>query len=182
MSRVGKMPVEIPSGVTVTIDDSKVSASGPKGQLEVMLLPGIKVEQKDGQLIVSRNVDTAENRARQGLVRALSANIVEGVSKGFERKLEINGVGYRVQAQGQELKFNLGYSHEVVYKLQAGVAAAIEQNVITITGADKQLVGQTAAEIRALRKPEPYKGKGIKYSDEHIIRKSGKSGKEAGGA
>lgn len=182
MSRVGKMPITIPGGVTATIDGHKLTVTGSKGTLETPILPGIKVESTEGQLVVSRQSDTAENRARQGLIRSLAANMVEGVSQGFEKKLEINGVGYRVQAQGQDLKFNLGYSHEIVYNLPAGITAVAEQNIITISGSDKQKVGQVAAEIRALRKPEPYKGKGIKYVDEQIIRKSGKSGKEGAGA
>jgi large subunit ribosomal protein L6 len=127
---------------------------------------------------VGRANDEAENRARHGLMRSLVNNMVSGVSQGFEKKLEINGVGYRVQPQGADLKFNLGFSHDVIYKLPSTVQAKVEQNNITISGSDKQQVGQIAAEIRALKKPEPYKGKGIKYADERIIRKSGKSGKE----
>jgi large subunit ribosomal protein L6 len=152
MSRVGKQPIQIPSGVTITVDDSKISVNGSKGSLEQMALPG--------------------------LMRTLLNNMVVGVSKGFEKKLEINGVGYRVAMQGADLKFNLGFSHDVIYKVPQGINVAIEQNILTVSGIAKQQVGQVAAEIRALKKPEPYKGKGIKYVDERIIRKSGKSGKE----
>lgn len=178
MSRIGKQPINLPSGVNVSIDDQKIAISGPKGNLEQFNLPGIKVVQTDNELKVERANDEAANRARHGLMRSLLNNMVTGVSQGFEKKLEINGVGYRVQQQGADLKFNLGFSHDVVYKVPAGVSVAIDQNVITLTGIDKQQVGQVAAEIRALKKPEPYKGKGIKYADERIIRKSGKSGKE----
>lgn len=178
MSRIGKQPIEVPSGVTVEIDDSFITVNGSKGSLKQFTMPGVSVAQQDNQVIISRVNDEAANRARHGLMRSLVNNMVVGVSKGFEKKLEINGVGYRVQTQGSDLKFNLGFSHDVIYKVPQGVQVNIEQNVITLTGIDKQQVGQIAAEIRALKKPEPYKGKGIKYVDERIIRKSGKSGKE----
>ncbi len=178
MSRVGKMPITIPGGVTVAVDNDKIQVNGPKGSLEQAAMPGINVSQKENDLVVERSDDERQTRAKHGLMRSLLDNMVTGVSQGFEKKLEINGVGYRVQQQGADLKFNLGLSHDVVYKVPAGVQAAVEQNVITISGISKQLVGQVAAEIRALKKPEPYKGKGIKYADERIIRKSGKSGKE----
>jgi len=178
MSRVGKQPITIPSGVTITVDDDKVTVNGSKGSLEQFTMPGIRVKQEEGSLLVERENDERQNRSRHGLMRSLINNMVTGVSQGFEKKLEINGVGYRVALQGTDLKLNLGFSHDVIYKLPQGVAAAVEQNVITISGISKQQVGQVAAEIRALKKPEPYKGKGIKYADERIIRKSGKSGKE----
>lgn len=178
MSRVGKMPVTIPQGVTVTVDGGVIKVVGPKGNLEAPLLGGIKIVVEDGIAEVKRGNDEALQRARHGLMRAILANMVVGVSEGFEKKLEINGVGYRVLAQGSDLKFSLGFSHDIDYKLPDGVSAAVEQNVITISGIDRQKVGQSAAEIRALKKPEPYKGKGIKYQGEHILRKSGKSGKE----
>jgi large subunit ribosomal protein L6 len=178
MSRIGKQPITIPSGVTVMADSQTVSVSGPKGNLQQPVLKGIGLQQNESVLSVTRQDDEAQTRARHGLMRSLIDNMVTGVSKGFEKKLEINGVGYRVQTQGADLKFNLGFSHDVMYKIPAGIQAGIEQNVITISGIDKQQVGQVAAEIRALKKPEPYKGKGIKYADERIIRKSGKSGKE----
>jgi large subunit ribosomal protein L6 len=178
MSRIGKQPITVPSGVTITVDEDKVTVNGSKGSLEQFTMPGIKIKQEENQLIVERENDERANRSRHGLMRSLVNNMVTGVSQGFEKKLEINGVGYRVQQQGMDLKFNLGFSHDVIYHIPAGITAAVEQNVITISGIDKQQVGQVAAEIRALKKPEPYKGKGIKYSDERIIRKSGKSGKE----
>jgi large subunit ribosomal protein L6 len=178
MSRVGKQPIKVPGGVTVTVDQDFVTVNGSKGSLQQPMLPGIKVAQEEDSVVVTRQNDEAVNRARHGLMRSLVNNMVNGVSQGFEKKLEINGVGYRVQQQGQDLKFNLGFSHDVIYKVPQGIQIAIEQNVITVSGIDKQQVGQVAAEIRALKKPEPYKGKGIKYVDERIIRKSGKSGKE----
>jgi large subunit ribosomal protein L6 len=178
MSRIGKLPIQVPSGVTVEVDNDFITVNGPKGSLKQFTLPGIKVALQDDQVLVTRVNDEAENRARHGLMRSLVYNMISGVSQGFEKKLEINGVGYRVQPQGADLKFNLGFSHDVIYKLPSTVQAKVEQNTITISGSDKQQVGQIAAEIRALKKPEPYKGKGIKYSDERIIRKSGKSGKE----
>lgn len=178
MSRVGKLPISIPSGVTVEVDKDFITVNGPKGSLKQFTVPGVNISVEDGQVVVARINDEKENRARHGLIRALINNMVTGVSQGFEKKLEINGVGYRVQPQGTDLKFNLGLSHDVIYKVPESVQAKIEQNTITISGSNKQQVGQVAAEIRSLKKPEPYKGKGIKYSDERIIRKSGKSGKE----
>jgi len=178
VSRVGKQPIKVPSGVTITVDNNRVAVSGPKGNLEQASFKGISVTQDGDTLSVLRQNDERQIRARHGLMRSLVNNMVTGVSQGFEKKLEINGVGYRVQQQGTDLKFNLGFSHDVIYKVPQGIQAAVEQNVITISGINKQQVGQVAAEIRALKKPEPYKGKGIKYADERIIRKSGKSGKE----
>jgi large subunit ribosomal protein L6 len=141
-------------------------------------MPGITVKQEGEELIVTRANDEPKVRARHGLMRALLNNMVTGVSQGFSKKLEINGVGYRVAAQGADLKLNLGFSHDVMYKIPQGVSAEVQQNTITVSGIDRQQVGQVAAEIRALKKPEPYKGKGIRYEGERIIRKSGKSGKE----
>lgn len=178
MSRIGKLPIKIESGVTITVDDAFVKVEGPKGKLEQFRVPGIKIEQKDGEIIVTRENDERENRSRHGLMRSLIQNMVTGVTKGFEKQLEVNGVGFRVALAGQDLKMNLGFSHEVVYRLPDYVKAEVKQNLITISGINKQQVGQVAAEIRALKKPEPYKGKGIKYVDEKIIRKSGKSGKD----
>ncbi len=178
MSRIGKQPIPIPSGVTITVDPDFVTVVGPKGTLKQFTMPGVIVEVQDGQAVVTRINDEATNRAKHGLMRSLVNNMVVGVSKGFEKKLEINGVGYRVNLQGTDLKFNLGFSHDVIYKLPQGITAITEQNTITVNGIDKQQVGQVAAEIRALKKPEPYKGKGIKYVGERILRKSGKSGKE----
>ena len=178
MSRVGKLPIAIPSGVTITVDDSEITINGSKGSLKQFTMPGITVKQEGEEVLVTRANDEAVNRAKHGLMRALVNNMVVGVSQGFSRKLEINGVGYRAAMQGTDLKLNLGYSHDVIYKVPAGVTASIEQNIVTVNGISKQQVGQVAAEIRALRKPEPYKGKGIKYVGERLIRKSGKSGKD----
>lgn len=179
MSRIGKMPIRLPNGVTVTVDKDNVKVNGSKGSLSQSTMPGIKIAVTDYQIEVERENNERHNRSKHGLMRTLIRNMVTGVSQGFEKKLEINGVGYRVTLQGTDLKFNLGFSHEVVYKVPAGITVSVEQNIISISGIDKQQVGQVAAEIRALKKPEPYKGKGIKYVEEHLIRKSGKSGKEA---
>ena len=178
MSRVGKLPIDVPSGVTITIDPDTITVAGSKGTLKQFTMPGVTVSQEGAQIVVVRENDEPKNRAKHGLMRALVNNMVTGVSKGFTKQLEINGVGYRVALAGTGLKMNLGFSHEVNYALPQGVTATVEGNVITITGHDKQQVGQVAAEIRALKKPEPYKGKGIKYVGERIIRKSGKSGKD----
>jgi large subunit ribosomal protein L6 len=178
MSRVGKLPIAIPSGVTITIDPSEITIAGSKGTLKQFTMDGITVKQEGEEIVVARANDEPKIRAKHGLMRALLNNMVQGVSQGFSKKLEINGVGYRVAAQGADLKLNLGFSHDVIYKVPQGVNTAVEQNTITVSGIDKQQVGQVAAEIRALKKPEPYKGKGIKYEGERIIRKSGKSGKD----
>lgn len=178
MSRVGKLPIKLENGVTITVDNDAITANGPKGTLSQFTMPGIIVKQDGDEILVTRESDIAEHRAKHGLMRTLVSNMITGVSKGFEKKLEINGVGYRVALAGNQLKMNLGFSHEVVYTLPHGVTATVEQNTITISGISKQQVGQVAAEIRALKKPEPYKGKGIKYVGERIIRKSGKSGKD----
>lgn len=178
MSRVGKLPIKVPSGVTITVDPAHITVAGSKGTLTQFTMPGITVQQDAQDLIVGRQNDEAQNRARHGLMRALLNNMVIGVSEGFEKTLEINGVGFRVSLAGSDLKMNLGYSHQVVYTLPAGVNAEVKQTTVKLSGISKQQVGQVAAEIRALRKPEPYKGKGIKYADERILRKSGKSGKD----
>lgn len=178
MSRVGKLPIAIPSGVTITIDPSEITVAGGKGTLKQFTMPDITVKQEGEEVIVTRANDEPKVRSKHGLMRALINNMVVGVSEGFSKKLEINGVGYRVALQGTDLKMNLGFSHEVIYHLPQGVEAKVEGTNITISGISRQQVGQVAAEIRALKKPEPYKGKGIKYEDERIIRKSGKSGKD----
>lgn len=178
MSRIGKLPIDIPSGVTITVDNDTITVNGSKGTLTQFTMPGISVSQEGNQVLVTRQDDEAPNRAKHGLMRALINNMVIGVSAGFSKQLELNGVGYRVSLAGQGLKLNLGFSHEVNYPLPPGITASVEQNVITISGVSKQQVGQAAAEIRALKKPEPYKGKGLKYVGERIIRKSGKSGKD----
>ncbi len=178
MSRVGKLPIAIPIGVTITVDDAEITVSGSKGTLTQFTMPEITVTQENGIVTVSRANDMPKVRAKHGLMRALINNMVIGVSTGFTRKLELNGVGYRVAVQGSNLKLSLGFSHEVIFSIPAGVNVAVDQNIMTVSGSSKQQVGQVAAEIRALKKPEPYKGKGIKYDDERIIRKSGKSGKD----
>lgn len=178
MSRIGKLPIPVPSGVTITVDPDFVTVVGPKGTLKQFTMPGVTVTVDGDQAVVTRENDEPHNRGKHGLMRTLVNNMVVGVTQGFSKKLEINGVGFRVNLQGADLKFNLGFSHDVFYKLPQGITAKVEQNTITVEGIDKQQVGQVAAEIRALKKPEPYKGKGIKYVGEHIIRKSGKSGKD----
>lgn len=178
MSRVGKQPIPIPSGVTITTSTDEITVAGSKGTLKQFVMPDITVKQEGDELVVTRANDQPKIRAKHGLMRALLNNMVTGVSQGFSKKLEINGVGYRVAQQGTNLKLNLGFSHDVIYKVPAGTTTVIDQNTITVSGTSRQQVGQVAAEIRALKKPEPYKGKGIKYENERLIRKSGKSGKE----
>ncbi len=178
MSRIGKQPITIPTGVTITVDADLITVAGSKGTLSQATLEGVTVTVADGVATVTRINDEPKNRAKHGLMRTLVNNMVVGVTTGFSKQLEINGVGYRVAAQGTNLKLNLGFSHDVIFAIPTGITAGIEQNVITISGIDKQQVGQVAADIRKLKKPEPYKGKGIKYVGERIIRKSGKSGKE----
>ncbi len=178
MSRIGKLPIKVPAGVTITVDDDNIVVTGSKGTLSQFTMPGITVKQEGDEVIVTRIDDQPEHRAKHGLMRSLVNNMIEGVSKGFSKKLVITGVGYRVALAGSDLKMNLGFSHEVVFKVPAGVTATVEQMTITISGHDKQQVGQVAAEIRKLKKPEPYKGKGIAYEGERILRKSGKSGKD----
>ena len=179
MSRVGKLPIKVPTGVTITVDKNAIKVSGPKGNLEQFTMLGIEVKQENDEIVVSRRSDEPEIRSKHGLMRALIANMVTGVTDGFSKELEVNGVGFRVALSGNTLKLNIGYSHEITYELPEGITAEVKQTNIKVSGISKQKVGQVAAEIRALRKPEPYKGKGIKYVDERIIRKSGKSGKEA---
>lgn len=178
MSRVGKQPIPVPGGVTITVDDAEITVNGSKGSLKQFTMPSISVKQEGEELLVTRANDEPKIRAKHGLMRALLNNMVVGVSQGFSKKLEINGVGYRVALAGTDLKMNLGFSHDVIYKIPQGITATVEQNTITISGIDRQQVGQVAAEIRTLKKPEPYKGKGIKYEGERLIRKSGKSGKD----
>jgi len=178
MSRVGRMPIQVPSGVTIALDPDTITVNGTKGSLSQFTMPDITVTQEGDQLLVKRANDLPKVRARHGLMRALLNNMVNGVSQGYSKKLEINGVGYRVAMAGTDLKLNLGFSHDVQYKIPTGITATIEQNTITVSGISRQQVGQVAAEIRKLKKPEPYKGKGIKYEGERILRKSGKSGKD----
>ena len=177
MSRIGKLPIQIPSGVTITVDSDVINVEGSKGKLVVPHLSDVTVTVEDGVASVVRKDDQKIAKSQHGLQRALLNNAVDGVTKGFEKKLEVNGVGFRVNGGGSEIEMALGFSHPVKYKAQEGVQLAVEKMTITVTGIDTQKVGQTAAEIRSLKKPEPYKGKGIKYADETILRKAGKAGK-----
>jgi large subunit ribosomal protein L6 len=178
MSRIGLSPITVPSGVDVTIKGNAITVKGPKGQLERVLPEGITVEQNDGELRVSRSNDQREVKALHGLVRSLLANMVQGVTQGYEKNLEIHGVGYRAQKQGNDIELSVGYSHTVKKSAPSGIEFDVPQPTrITVRGIDKELVGQTAAEIRAIKKPEPYKAKGIRYEGEHIIRKGGKAAK-----
>lgn len=175
MSRTGKKPVPPVSGVSVTINGRTVSAKGPKGELSLQLMDNVKVEQDNGALVVSPANDSREARAAWGTTRALIQNMVTGVSAGFEKKLAIQGVGYRAAMQGKDVKLSLGFSHEVVYQAPQGITLAVPAPTeIVITGIDKQQVGQVAAEIRGWRPPEPYKGKGVRYAGEQVFRKEGK--------
>jgi large subunit ribosomal protein L6 len=175
MSRVGKKPVAVPSGVTANIEGQTVKVKGPKGALQVVLHGDVSATLEGGSVRVDPRNDTQQARAMWGTYRALVAKLIEGVTKGYERKLEINGVGYRASLQGKNLQLQLGYAHDIVYPIPEGVAIAVPKPTeIVITGIDAQKVGQAAAEIRAFRKPEPYKGKGVRYSGEFIFRKEGK--------
>ena len=178
MSRIGKLPVAIPSGVDVTLNDGSVAVKGPKGQLQQHILPVITVTIEDGKVVVARKSDDKPGRSAHGLTRTLINNMIEGVTKGFRKSLELQGVGYRVNKAGNDLNFSLGYSHPVVYKAPQGIAFAVEGTTkVHVDGIDKQRVGQVAAEIRNLRPPEPYKGKGIRYAGEVVRKKLGKAGK-----
>lgn len=175
MSRVGKRPVAVPSGVTATVDGQTIKMKGPKGQLQFVVHDDVEVKLENGQVKVNPRVETNRARALYGTARAQVANLVEGVTKGFEKKLEITGVGYRAAMQGKNLQLALGYSHDVVYAIPEGITITVPKPTeITVTGSDIQRVGQVAAEIRAYRPPEPYKGKGVKYVGEFIFRKEGK--------
>ncbi|HCC22740.1 TPA: 50S ribosomal protein L6 [Candidatus Falkowbacteria bacterium] len=176
MSRVGKNPITVPAGVTVTIGDRQIQVKGPKGELTEKIHPDVIVTQKDQELLVTvKDENEQANRALWGLFRSLINNLVKGVTDGFSKQLEINGVGYRAEMRGADLILNLGFSHPVEFKLPESIKVVVEKNVLTISGSDKQLVGQVAANIRKIRKPEPYKGKGIKYVGEEIRRKVGKA-------
>lgn len=177
MSRIGKQPVPVPSGVTVEFSDSQISVKGPKGTLARDLPPHVGVRQEDGHVVVSRDDDGRTARAMHGLTRSLIQNMITGVSAGFSKTLDIVGVGYRVESKKEYLIFTLGYSHPIYYEIPEGIEAKIESPTrLTISGTDRERVGKTAAEIRSFRPPEPYKGKGVKYADETIRRKEGKSG------
>ena len=179
MSRIGRLPVVVPSGVDITIEGQDVAVKGPKGALSLTISEPITIERgDDGSLSIARPDDERRNKSLHGLTRTLVANMVAGVTEGFERKLEIVGVGYRVQAKGKDLEFALGFSHPVLVAAPDGITFAVESPTkFSVTGIDKQQVGQVAANIRKLRKPEPYKGKGIRYAGEHVRRKVGKAGK-----
>lgn len=177
MSRIGKKPIAVPKGVQIAVKGDQVEIQGPKGKLGMTVHELCSVAVGDGSIVVRRGAEHRTAKALHGLTRALVANMVRGVSEGFDRRLEIVGIGYRVQLSGRNLTFNLGYSHPVVFAVPDGVQAEVEkQTIITLRGVDKQLIGQTAAQIRSLRRPDPYKGKGIRYSDEVVRRKAGKTG------
>ncbi len=180
MSRIGRLPVSIPDGVTVSIDGAAVGVKGPLGEASITVPELLSVEQADGAVVVARANDGREARSLHGLNRVLIANAVHGVSTGFTRSLEINGVGFRAELRGDTILFNLGFSHPILFQLPEGITAKIDkQTAITLSGSDRQLIGQTAAQIRELRPPEPYKGKGIKYAEERVRRKAGKAGAAA---
>jgi large subunit ribosomal protein L6 len=175
MSRIGKAPITLPDKVSVALTAETISVKGPKGQLSIPTNPLVEVKQEDKAVVCTRVDDSKKARSAHGLMRALTANMVTGVSEGFTRALEINGVGYRAEAKGKTLLLNLGYSHPIEYALPEGITAKVEKNIITIEGIDKQLLGKAAADIRGFRPPEPYKGKGIKYVEERLLRKVGKA-------
>ncbi len=178
MSRIGKLPVQIPGGVKIALQGTNIKVEGPKGKLQRDLPEKVNIVMENDAVVVTPLSPDAKDRSVQGLTRTLVANMVEGVTNGFEKILEINGVGYRADLKGDVLNLALGYSHPIEYKLPQGISAEVEkQTKITVRGIDKELVGATAAKIRSFRAPEPYKGKGIKYADERIIRKAGKTGK-----
>ena len=175
MSRIGKMPVTVPNGVEVSVADDMITVKGPKGELQQALLSHVAISQEDGTVTIERKGDEKVARAQHGLTRALVQNMVTGVTEGFQKQLEVNGVGFKVNLSGKTLKMALGFSHDVNFTAPDAVELAVDGNIITVKGSNKQQVGQVAAEIRALKKPEPYKGKGIKYVDEYIVRKAGKA-------
>jgi len=175
MSRIGKRPIEVPAGVTVSVDPGRVSVAGPLGTLQQDVPQRMEIAQEEGVVTVTRPTERGEDRALHGLTRTLIANMVEGVTKGFEKRLEIQGVGYRAQLKGTDLELNVGYSHPVTVKPRTGITFEVPAPTqVVVKGTDKQVVGQTAAEIRKIRPPEPYKGKGIRYEGEFVRRKVGK--------
>lgn len=175
MSRIGKKPVGIPDGVTATVEGQTVTAKGPKGELQFVVNKEVLVKMEEGAIQVDPRDQTKDARSKWGMSRTMISNIIEGVKDGFEKKMEINGVGYRAAMQGKDVQLSLGFSHEVVYKVPEGVTVACPKPTeIVVSGIDKQKVGQVAAELRSYRPPEPYKGKGVKYADETIFRKEGK--------
>ncbi|WP_243369573.1 50S ribosomal protein L6 [Geotalea sp. SG265] len=179
MSRIGKLPIEIPKGVKISYTDSNLQVVGPKGTLSRTIMPGVSIEVTENSVSVSRDNDAIKSRSAHGLTRTLINNMVTGVTKGFETALEINGVGYRAELKGDVLNLSLGYSHPINFQLPKGITVEVDKMTkILVKGVDKELVGQTAAKIRDFRGPEPYKGKGVKYADETILRKAGKTGKK----
>ena len=176
MSRIGKLPIKLPNNVTAEITEGRIKVTGPKGELEHQLSDQVKVSVNDNVIEVTRISDEVEPMKMHGLTRTLINNMVLGVSEGFKKELEIIGIGYRAAVSGSKLTLNLGYSHPIDYVAPQGITISVEKNIVTISGIDKQLVGQVSAEIRAFRKPEPYKGKGVKYVTEQIRRKAGKTG------
>lgn len=180
MSKIAKIPVEIKEGVQLSIENGQVKVTGAKGNLSFSVPSGVLVEQKEGKVFVKQDGEGIRNRALSGLVRASIANMVKGVSEGFSKKLELTGVGYRAQATGNSISLSVGYSHQVKITADPTIVFNVEENIITVTGPDKTLVGDMAAKIRAVRPPEPYKGKGIKYQGEYIRRKVGKAAKAVG--
>src|SRR3954447_25914413 len=175
MSRIGKRPIEVPAGVIVAIDPGRVTVSGPRGELRQVVPQRIKIEQQEGQIVVTRPTERGEDRALHGLTRSLVANMVEGVTNGFEKRLEMQGGGYRAALRGTDLELNVGYSHPVVIKPPQGIAFEVpETTTVLVKGIDKQAVGEIAAQVRKVRPPEPYKGKGIRYDGEYVRRKVGK--------
>jgi large subunit ribosomal protein L6 len=175
MSRIGRQPIEVPAGVSIALDPGRVMVNGPLGELTQQVPQRIKIEQREGELVVTRPTERGEDRALHGLTRSLVANMVEGVTKGFERRLEIQGVGYRAALRGTDLELSVGYSHSVVIQPRQGISFEVPTPTeVVVKGIDKQQVGQTAAEIRSVRPPEPYKGKGIRYAGEYVRRKVGK--------
>ncbi|MDX1535212.1 MAG: 50S ribosomal protein L6 [Candidatus Spechtbacterales bacterium] len=182
MSRIGKQPIEVPDKVNITIDGENVLVKGPLGELSVDVPSVLSVKQEDNLLTVEVGKKSSRTPALWGLYRSLLNNMVKGVSKGFEKKLQIEGVGYRAETQGNKIVLNLGYSHPIEMEVPEGIKVEVEKSTITVSGADKQLVGQFAADIRSKRKPEPYKGKGIRYENEHVRRKAGKRAVGTAGA
>lgn len=176
MSRIGKLPITIPNATEVTFEKGIIKVVGTKGELTQAINPKMGIKIADGQIKVSQNTNDVEAAEFHGLTRTLIDNMVKGVSEGFKKELEINGIGYRASISGNKLTLSLGYSHPIEYIVPEGIHVSVEKNILVVSGADKQKVGQTAAEIRAYRKPEPYKGKGVKYVTEHIRRKAGKTG------
>ncbi len=179
MSRIGKLPVEVPKGVKIKYSDTVITVEGPKGSLERHVMDGVTIDISDTVITVTRNDDSNKARAAHGLTRTLINNMVVGVTKGFERALEISGVGYRAEAKGDVLNLSLGYSHPINYQLPSGITVEVDKMTkLLVKGINKEMVGQAAAKIRSFRPPEPYKGKGIRYADETILRKAGKTGKK----